>query len=273
MRLGDQPYMDVDRRNDLLLLISQERAKEVRILEVMASIPAWADRPFKADQELFNTNLKAYQTTNPVILKLEARLSNEPGPIWKELTPEENQALSNWTIAIDNLYGYVNSYFPTDTQKYVPQIVLWAIAIGAFVAPLFLGDDDEKLGLPFHIGPPALPPSFGPSRKVIPTTTSTMPSQRPSFPGTSFSKIPLATRSSAIPVQAEVMRPAVSTPPWRSGGLPAPKSAADESSYRSFAKPLGPMMPVTPETAQAVASGAPPASSPHGPRVYPRFRK
>lgn len=271
MRLGDQPYMDVDKRNDLLFLISQERVKEARILDVMASIPAWADRPFKDDQEKFTINLKTYQEANPVILKLESRLVNEPGPIWKELTPDEKQALNNWTVAIDNLSGYADSYFPTETQKYIPQIALWAIAIGAFVAPLFMSDDnDGKLSLPFEFGPPALPPSFGPSRAVA---TAMIPgqSQRPSYPGSSFSKIPMTTRSSAIPVQAEVMRPAVSTPPWRAAASSPGSSGA--VSYRSFTKPLGPMMPVTAETAQAVATAAPPASSPHGPRVYPRFRK
>lgn len=269
MRLGEEPYMDVDRRNDLLLLISQERAKEARIIQVMASIPAWADRPFKDDQEKFNVNLKAYQAANPLILKLEARLANEPGPIWKELTAEEKTALGNWTVAIDNLVGYADSYFPTETQKYIPQIALWAIAIGAFVAPLFLSDDEEKLSLPFQFGPPALP-SMAPSRGAV--TTAAIPSQRPSYPGSSFSKIPMTTRSSAIPVQAEVMRPAISTPPWRATAPSAPGSAGAVA-YRSYAKPLGPVMPVTAETTQATATSAPPASSPHGPRIYPRFRK
>jgi hypothetical protein len=267
MRLGENPYMDVDRRNDLLLLISQERAKEARIAEVIASIPAWADRPFKDDQDKFNVNLKAYQAANPLILKLEARLTNEPGPIWKELTAEEKQALSNWTVAIDSLSGYVDNYFPTRTQKYVPQIALWAIAIGAFVAPLFLSD--EKLSLPFHFGPPGLPPGMGPSRRAM----TAIPSQRPSYPGASFSKIPFSPRLPATPVQAEVMRPAVQTPPWRASALTAPGSPAAAAAYRSFTKPLGPTMPVTSETAQAVATAAAPPSSPHGSRIYPRFRK
>jgi len=272
MRLGEEPYMDVDRRNDLLLLISQERAKEARIVEVVSSIPAWADRPFKADQEKFNVNLNAYQTANPLILKLEARLANEPGPIWKELTADEKKALGDWTVAIDNLSGYVDNYFPTETQKYIPQIALWAIAIGAFVAPLFLSDDDEKLALPFQVGPPPLP-MIGPSRGAVEAPTASITSQRPSYPGSSFSKIPFSTRSSVTPVQAEVMRPAVQTPPWRASALTAPGSPAAAAAYRSFTKPLGPIMPVTSETTQAVATAAPPSSSPHGSRIYPRFRK
>lgn len=270
MRLGEEPYMDVDRRNDILLSISQGHDKEVRINEVVTSIPAWADQPFKGDQENFNTNLKIYQISNPIVQKLETRLKNEPGPIWKELTTDEKQALNDWSSSVDNLYGYVNSYFPTESQKYIPQIILWTIAIGAFVAPLFLSEDDG-LSFPFHIGPPDLPPGIGPSRPG--TTAVVTSSQRPSYPGSSFSKIPGIQRSTALPVQAEIMRPAVSTPPWKPSALPAPGAAAGPS-FRAFAKPLGPVMPVTAATATAVATGAAPASSnPHGPRIYPRFRR
>lgn len=278
MRLGEEPYMDVERRNDILLIISQGHEKEVRINEVLSSIPTWADRPFKDDQENLNANLKVYQTTNPIVQKLEVRLANEPGPIWKELTEDEKKALTNWTMALDNLHGYVNSYFPTETQKYIPQISLWLIAIGAFVTPLFVSNGDEALSLPFHFGPPALPPSIGPSRPSGSTAVATQ-SQRPGYSSSSFSKIPGVPRSSATPVQAEIMRPAVSTPPWRQSVLPAPTPASapgpgsGSTGYRTFVRPLGPMMPVTPETTQAAATGAPLTSSnPHGPRIYPRFR-
>lgn len=273
MRLGEEPYMDVERRNDLLLLISQGHEKEARINEVLASIPAWADRPFKADQENFNTNLKVYKTASQVVQKLEVRLANEPGPIWKELTEDEKQALTNWTIALDNLHGYVNRYFPTETQKYIPQIALWVIALGAFVTPLFISNGNEGLSLPFHFGPPMLPPGMGPSRPSGATAIAVQ-SQRPSYPGSSFSKIPGSPRPGVTAVQAEVMRPAVSTPPWRAGALTSQGTPTSVPGYRSFAKPLGPIMPVTPATTQATATGAPPISSnPHGNRIYPRFRR
>lgn len=271
-RLGEEPYMDVERRNDILLLIASGRSKEARVNQVRAAIPAWADRPFKADQENWDANLKAYQAADPIVRKVESRLSVDPGPIWKELTAEEQTALSTWSKSIDNLYGYVNSYFPTESQKYIPQLVLAAIAIGAFVAPLFLSDDDEGLGLPFHFGPPPLPPEIGPSRRPgIPQAPSS-PVQRPSFSPSSFSRITAGPRT-PISVQAEVMRPAVSTPPWRSA-VPASAGALPQApGYRAFVKPLGPSMPVSAEAAKVTAAAAPAGVAPHAPHVFPRFRR
>lgn len=266
-RLADQPYMDLDSRNGILLSISQGHEKEARVSEVRASIPAWADRPFKDDQANFDLNLQIYQAANPIVQKLETRLANEPGPIWKEMTSDEKQALANWSPALDNLVGYVNSYFPTDTQKYIPQIALWLIAIGAFVVPMFLTEDNEVLSLPFHFGPPPLPPGIGPTRAPVTTTAMITTSQRPPY-SADFSKIPGASRPAAIPVQAEVMRPAVSQPSWR----PVAPPGASGPRLRSFTTPLGPM-PVTAATTQAAATGAPRASSnPHGPKIYPKFR-
>lgn len=276
MRLGEEPYMDVDRRNDILLLIADARAKEARINEVRAVIPAWAEQPFKSDQANWAASLKAYQATSPIVGKLEARLSLEPGPIWKELTAEEKAALYNWTASIEAMYGYVNTYFPTETQKYLPQAVLIAIAIGAFTTPLFLSSDDEGFNLPFKFGPIPLPPQIGPSSpqigpssRVIFPSAPTFQSQRPSYSPSSFSKIPQQS-----PIQAEVMRPTVSSPPWKSAAPTSAGALQSSPGFRTFTTPLGPVMPVTASSIQAAATGAPPApASPHGDRIYPRFRR
>jgi hypothetical protein len=272
MRLGEDPYMDVDRRNDILLLIAEARAKEARVNEVRAVIPAWADQPFKSDQANWAASLKAYQAANPIVVKLESRLALEPGPIWKELTAEEKAALYNWTASIEAMYGYVNTYFPTETQKYLPQAVLIAIAIGAFTTPLFLSSDDEGFNLPFKFGPIPLPPQIGPSSRAIAPSVSTFQSQRPSYSASSFSKIP--QQSPMSPIQAEVMRPTVSSPPWKSAAPTSAGAIQVSPGFRTFTTPLGPAMPVTASSIQAAATGAPPApASPHGDRIYPRFRR
>lgn len=265
--------MDVERRNDVLLRIAAGRAKEARITEVRSAIPSWADRPFKGDQEKYDAALNIYLTAEPIVRNVESRLSVTPGPIWKELTGEEQAALSNWERSIDSLYAYVNTYFPSESQKYIGQFALAAIAIGAFVAPLFMGNDDDAAPFPFHLEPFPLPPQIGPSRKPAAPAAAAVQTQRPSFMPSSFSRVPQGMKT-PIPVQAEVMRPAVSTPPWRSAASTPVSSGALPSSpgFRSFAKPLGPSVPVTAATAQATATGAAPVSS-SASRIYPRFRR
>jgi hypothetical protein len=288
-RLGDGPSMNLERRNELLLQIATGRAQEARVNSFITTLPAWADRPFKDDQDKFNQYLKAYQTASPLVLGVESRLALEPGPVWKDLTPAENAALLSWTESLGKLNGYVDYHFPTDAQRRAMEYLLWAIALGSLVVPLLISEDGSDLEFPLDIKPIPLPPSMKPSpsrvmtaqrpastysyasRPAIPSPSPTGFVQRPvfaptsfaptAFAPTSFSKIPSA---GPIPVKAEVLRPAASGMPWKSSG---PLSAPG---YRSFAKPLGPVLPATVATVQATATAAP--ASPHGARVYPRFR-
>lgn len=249
MRLGEE-YMDADKRRDLLLEISNGRQKEARVIEVTSSLPTWVQRPFKNDQENFDQQLKIYKDNAAAVQALDQRLSQAQGPIWKDITPEEETALANWAGSLDRLNEYASSYFPSSTQQYIAKAALIAIAVGSFVLPLFLSTDEPKL--PFKISPPGLPPSIRPSEKRLPA------------PG----------RPPALQVKAEPFRPSV-TPMRR---LPGPVAEAQPgtpapSAFRTFARPLGPSMPVS--AAAAATSGMPmtPVSSPHGPRMFPRYRR
>lgn len=251
MRLGE-PYMDESKRQDILTRISNGRTKESRVVEVISSLPAWAERPFQEDQEKVDQELKAFQQNDPVIRTLEMRLAQAPGPIWRELTPQEQSALSTWDGAIERLHAYVNTHFPSESQKYWANVALFVIGIGAFVAPLFLTADSNGPKLPFRLGPPALPPSMSPGARA------------PSSPSS------IIRASSATPVRAEVFRPGTQTP-WRRPQAEASTPAAP--AFRAFARPLGPSLPLTPATVSAERITAAPAGSAHGARIYPRFRR
>lgn len=280
-RLGaEEPYMTRERRDDILSQISAGRTKQARVQEVLNSLPQWSDRPFKNDQENFAEAYKTFQATDPLVSTIEARLSTEPGPIWRDFTPEERTAFVNWTAALDKLEGYVNIYFPTEQQQRIMEYICWGIAVGSFVLPLLISNGDGKLGLPFKLEPLPLPPGMKP-RTLTPSGMPplTRPAYRPgvtppreSFSPT-FSKIPTAS-TGPIQVKAEVLRPATAAAPWRTS-IPAPSAGALPSpGFRSFVRPLGPSSPVTVQTAQAVATGAPvaPTAEAHNPRIYPKPR-
>lgn len=232
-RLGAEPYMDAARRNDILAQIASARAKERRVLEVLQSLPAWAERPFQKDQENFDANLRTYQAAQPIVRNIESRLMMTPGPIWKALTPDEQTALSNWSKSIDQLYAYVNTYFPSETQQYIAQAALLVIAIGAFVAPLFLDEPEKGLTLPFGLEPPGFPKRTPrPRAPIAPPQTAA-----PVFTPTSYSRIPRAVGpSTPLRVQPEIMRPAAPTlTPWRKT---EPAATPGAPGYRTFTRPL-----------------------------------
>lgn len=272
-RLGVDPYMDATRRNDILLQIAGARAKEMRILEILQSIPAWADRPFQKDQENFDASFKAYQAANPVVRNIESRLVTAPGPIWRDLTPDEQAALSSWMKSVDQLYAYVNTYFPTETQQYVAQVALLAIALGAFIAPIFLDEPEKGLSLPFGLEPPKFPSSPRPVRRPAPTQ-AIMP--------TSISRIPQPTGPvGPLRVQPEIMRPAAATPmPWRkspAAATPMPwresPTAPATPGYRTFTRPLGPETSTSRIPTPSQAATTPSVPPGHGPPTFPRFRR
>lgn len=246
MRLGAE-YMDAAKRQDILLQISNGGAKEARILEVTSTIPAWVQRPFKEDQENFNQALDVYRKNAPIVKSVNQRLSQSAGPVWPDLTQNEIDAINNWEASVGNLEAYVNTYFPSQTQQYIGQVALVVIAVGALVAPLFMGE--EKLGLPFRVKFPfAKPPKA--ARE----------------PGTSLAPRGLVARR-PVQVEAEVYRP---------GSMrrlpPPPPSAAEsrEAPYRTFVRPLSPGGPVPEREPVAVRSTS---ASPGSPRIFPRYRR
>lgn len=296
-RLGaEEPYMNRERRDDVLLQIARGRTRQARVASVLNALPKWTDRPFRDDQEKFDEALKTFKAADPLVSAVELRLNTEPGPVWRDFTPDERTAFTNWTSSLEKLEGYVNSYFPTDEHILFTEYVLLAIAIGSFVLPLLLSDESE-ITFPIHPRPVPLPPSMKPrvGPRLVPAAAarpSFRPSSgpgRPSFAPTSSNFSPILTASGAIPVKAEVMRPATAASPWRQSiqapattPATAPAVAAEgrpvTPSFRSFIRPLGPSEPISPRTAEAVASGTPIATRPsdsHSPNIYakPRFRR
>jgi len=286
-RLGaEEPYMNQERRDSVLSQINTGRSQQARIQSLLASLPAWTDRPFKGDQENFDHSMKVFQDTDPLVTKVETRLRNDPGPVWRDFTNEELTAFTNWVNALANMDGYVSAYFPTDEQQRYMTYVCIGVAVVSFVLPLLISDGDSDLKFPIDPKPVPLPPGMRPRLAPAPSgaVVSTLP-QRPTFRAPSvpireagaptFSRIPAATK--AIPVQAEVLRPATAAAPWRQTIQSPPPSSVPTPGFRSFVKPLGPSEPVTARTAQAVASGAPvsPGAAAHTPHIYPKpqFRR
>src|SRR4029078_9860435 len=114
-RLGaEEPYMNRETRDDVLAQISAGRTKQARVQEVLNSLPAWSDRPFKGDQENFEAAYKTFQATDPIVSAIETRLVTEPGPIWRDFSSEERTAFLNWKTSLDRLDGYVTLSFPTE---------------------------------------------------------------------------------------------------------------------------------------------------------------
>lgn len=280
-RLGEEPYMNRERRDDILSQIAAGRAKQARYNSVLTSLPEWTDRPFRDDQAKVDEAFKAFQAADPLVTAVESRLGTEPGPVWRDFTPDERAAFANWTASLDTLQHYVDLYFPTDQQKRIMEYVCFGIALVSFTLPLFL-DGESELRFPFVPKPVPLPPGMKP-KALTPAGLPQRPVFRPSiaperqaFSPTSFSRIPAATTpSGAIPVKAEIMRPAASSAPWR-GGSSAPAGALPSPGFRSFVRPLGPSEPISARAVEAVASGTPVSQTPGpSPRIYPKpqFRR
>lgn len=281
-RLGEEPYMNREMRDIILSQIATGRARQARFNSIMTTLPAWTDRPFRGDQDKVNELVKTYQAADGLVTVVESRLAGEPGPVWRDFNPDERQAFANWVGSLEKVQGYVDTYFPTDQQKRIMEYVCFAVAIGSFVLPLLLSDGESDIKNPFGLKPVPLPPGMKPRLPSAPgggerpVFRPSISPGRQSFMPTSFSRIPSAAApSGAIPVKAEVMRPAAGgPPPWRSqqtppaGGLPSP-------GFRSFVKPLGPSEPITARTVDTAATGVPitqtPSSS-HDPRIYPKPR-
>lgn len=247
MRLGAE-YMDAAKRRDILLQIANGVEKEARIIGVTSTIPSWVQRPFKEDQENFNRELEVYKNYAPIVQSVNQRLSQTAGPVWPDLTDREMEAIQNWAKSVNNIEAYVNQYFPITPRQYTGQVALLLIAVGAFMAPLFMGD--EKIGLPFQVKFPFAKPS-----------------RVEREPGTRIPGRELISRR-PLPVEAEVyrsrlpMRKPMSLPPVSAEARDA------EAAYRTFARPLGPATPVA-EGAPMVRTAP---SSPQG-RSFPRYRR
>ena len=250
LTLGEMSaWMDAMRREEILSQISNGQNKVQAINNQLSALPASMSQPFEQDQPDFDAAKRIYQSNDPVVTAIQTRLMNDPGPKWKSLSQQEELALDDWTTAVDNMNSIMLVHFPTETYTDLRNFALLAIGLGAIALPLFFSEDKD-IGLPFRIGPPALPP-VAPSA-VRPAAV------RPGVP-------PSAIGPAVTPLRPEVIRPTVTTIP---GGAP-PRPFQ----YRTFARPAGvapaPVAPV----AMVPAGAAAPPGPPHGAFAFPRFSR
>lgn len=252
LTLGEMSaWMDAMRRQEILTQISTGQDKVQAINSQLSAIPPAMTQPFEQDQADFDAAKRIYQSNDPVVVAIQSRLNNDPGPKWKALSQQEEQALDDWTTAVDNMNSIMLSHFPTETHNDLRNFALLAIGLGAIALPLFL-TEDKDVGLPFRIGPPALPP-------VAPSALRPA-AARPGFP-------PGPGAPAVTPLRPEVIRPTVTTIPG--GAAPRPFQ------YRTFARPAGAMpAPAPAPTVSMVPTGAAaPPGPPHGAFAFPRFAR
>jgi hypothetical protein len=251
LTLGEMSaWMDALRREEILTQIANGQNKLQAINAQLSAIPPSMTQPFEQDQADFDAAKRIYQSNDPVVQAIQTRLMNDPGPKWRSLSQQEELALDDWTTAVDNMNSIMLSHFPTETYTDLRNFALLAIGLGAIALPLFLSEDKD-IGLPFRIGPPALPP-------VAPSALRPAAAR----PGIG------PTAPAVTPLRPEVIRPAVTTIPG--GAAPRPFQ------YRTFARPAGapPVMPAPAQVAM-VPSGAAaaPPGPPHGAFAFPRFSR
>jgi hypothetical protein len=244
LSLGEDT-IDAEARDRVLGRIAQGRENQVLITSKLGALPSWVTVPFQDDQEAFNVAIKAFQEADPTVTALEHRLSSEPGPVWRNLSPQEEAALTNWTKSADTMASLVERHYPSDITKDIKNIALLLIGVGAIFGPLLWTSDGESASDLFRLRPlvPSGPRPMGPFGPV--------PTALPLPPGVLPFRPPMAA-----PPPPGVLRPSVTTfapgmpipPPGTIPGVPSP------TPMPRFARPL-----------------MPPAGAAPGTFIYPRY--
>jgi hypothetical protein len=246
-------FMGNDRRLQILKIIGDTRGDEQSIIKRLEGMPNWLQKPFGADQGKFDAALSQFKANDAAVAAIESRLTTQPGPNWKELSPEETAALQDWVDAADQLDGLTSKYYPLESEKDWKKLLLLGIGVTAIFAPLFFTEGEDGFRMP-RVKPPALPESVTPSaRRTLPPAGGPAPS-------------PFMPRPDVIRPVATTFR-VPSPAPFRPAGAPP-------SFMRPSAPPPG--APASPVTSSSPRSPlAPPGTSPvHGASrfTYPRFR-
>lgn len=226
---ADGQPLDAEARERILNQIAQGREKQVLVTEQLTSLPSWAQAPFQEEQKAFNDALKAFQDADPTVSALEKRLSTEPGPIWRNLSSQEEEALADWTKAADTMGGLVEKYFPSESLKDIRKIALLLLGVGAIFGPLLWTEDEGEARAKGWLRP--LIPPTGPRPQAMPAGPLPLP------PGV------LPFRPAGAPPAPGVLRPAVTSfapgvalpPPGAVPGAVPPPTPTPR-----FARPLTP---------------------------------
>ena len=237
-RLGAGVPINIDKRNDLLRQIASGRETQGVIQKRVAGIPAGYASPFGDDQVAYEASLQTFQTSDPVVMGLETRLTQNPGPYWNDLTEKESGALALWVQSIAQMDRVTGKYFPTLTELDIQKFVLAAIGLAAIFAPLFFTEDEEKVASKFSFIPkPIIPKSM---MRAAPSPAAQMPYRASLRPGgasgmayrpagaQSFSRVPLAPQQAAFTsIPGNAQWPQVSSPP----------GSSSQSLYPRFRRP------------------------------------
>lgn len=142
-RMGEIP-IDIDRRNEILRLVASGRGNSQGLVDRIEVIPAWLDKPMRADQPTFDAAFREYQRTDPIVTSLEQRLVQEPGPVWRDLSAQEKEALGIWSTSVDSMASIAKKYFPSDTERDLKKVALALIGLGAFALPILLSPKESS---------------------------------------------------------------------------------------------------------------------------------
>jgi hypothetical protein len=129
-----------------------------------------SETPIDAGTMALAAAMKTFDTHDPVVRSIDARLRSAPGPSYRDLTSQESRALSAWVQAANSMGQTVQDSVPASSGG-TGIVVLIVLAVGAILSTVFFaGGGTPNTGLPIVSGGPSPRPSVGPS--VRPTNAA-----------------------------------------------------------------------------------------------------
>lgn len=158
---GETARMDAQRREDILSLISAGREIEAAAILHPRIVMSSPEVPVDPQIQALSAASKIFDSYDPVVRAIEARLRKGPGPTWRDLTAQEAVALSGWAKAADQMGQTVPQNAPESSWN-TGVVLLIVLAVGAILAPILLsGGGRADSDLPLRSEAPASDPSYG----------------------------------------------------------------------------------------------------------------
>lgn len=222
MRLSAETgAINQDLRDQLLRDIQYGRELQAATNKRVATIPAGRPTPpFNSDQAAYDAALKGFQQSDPAVTALEKRLTEMPGPYWKDLTAQERDAMALWTESLKQMDTVSKSHYPTSLEMDIKKAILLAIGVGALFGPLLFTEASDA-GFPFRVlpKPPELPFERAPMTLPRPVRTEApaLPYRASNLPATPVTI--RRTEETASPIPSVVSRPGYTAPTRFSRGF------------------------------------------------------
>lgn len=152
---GEIARMDVQRRDDILSLISAGREIETAALLQPRIVMSSPEVPVDHRVAALAASTKIFDAHDLVVRSIETRLKASHGPLWRDLSRQESEALAGWTKAADEM-GQAVQQNVAESSGTTGVIFLIVLAAGAILAPLLFGTGDTKAdaGLPSYTRDP-----------------------------------------------------------------------------------------------------------------------